>query len=43
MAKLLRFVCCSHPDKTRDPEAQVKFVEMKQAYELLSDPDRRRR
>ena len=31
-----------HPDKSTDPEAQAKFVEINQAYELLSDPDRRR-
>ena len=26
----------------QDPEAQAKFVEINAAYELLSDPDRRR-
>lgn len=31
-----------HPDKTDNPAAEEKFVEIKQAYELLSDPDRRR-
>ncbi|GJQ86858.1 hypothetical protein Trydic_g19526 [Trypoxylus dichotomus] len=30
-----------HPDKTKDPSAPSRFVEIKQAYELLSDPDRR--
>lgn len=30
-----------HPDKSDDPAAESKFVEIKQAYELLSDPDRR--
>lgn len=30
-----------HPDKTNDPEAQNKFVQIKQAYELLSDSERR--
>ncbi|CAH0390809.1 unnamed protein product [Bemisia tabaci] len=30
-----------HPDKNKDPEAEEKFVEIKQAYELLSDPERR--
>lgn len=32
-----------HPDKTNDPEAQNKFVQIKQAYELLSDTERRAR
>ncbi|XP_040568648.1 dnaJ homolog subfamily C member 16 [Lepeophtheirus salmonis] len=31
-----------HPDKSSDPEAEKRFVEITQAYELLSDPDRRR-
>lgn len=31
-----------HPDKSSDPGAEQKFVEIKQAYELLSDADRRR-
>ncbi|GAB6019855.1 hypothetical protein CHUAL_001394 [Chamberlinius hualienensis] len=30
-----------HPDKNKDPGAPEKFLEVKQAYELLSDPDRR--
>ncbi|XP_969135.2 dnaJ homolog subfamily C member 16 isoform X1 [Tribolium castaneum] len=30
-----------HPDKTKDPEAEEKFVKIKQAYELLSDAERR--
>ncbi|KAF5291126.1 hypothetical protein FQA39_LY14368 [Lamprigera yunnana] len=30
-----------HPDKTNDPEAQDKFVQIKQAYELLSDNEKR--
>lgn len=32
---------CRHPDKSDDPEAQNKFVKIKQAYELLSDSERR--
>lgn len=32
-----------HPDKSKDPDAEARFVEIKQAYELLSDPDRRQR
>lgn len=32
-----------HPDKNVDPNAESRFVEIKQAYELLSDPDRRRK
>ncbi|XP_071446764.1 dnaJ homolog subfamily C member 16 isoform X1 [Hetaerina americana] len=31
-----------HPDKNKDPEAETKFVEITQAYELLSDPERRK-
>lgn len=30
-----------HPDKSDHPEAETKFVEIKQAYELLSDTERR--
>ncbi|CAG9760162.1 unnamed protein product [Ceutorhynchus assimilis] len=30
-----------HPDKSKSPEAEERFVEIKQAYELLSDADRR--
>ena len=32
-----------HPDLNQDsPEAQAKFIEINTAYELLSDPERRR-
>ncbi|KAJ1527591.1 hypothetical protein ONE63_007554 [Megalurothrips usitatus] len=31
-----------HPDKNHDPAAEEKFVEITQAYELLSDPERRK-
>lgn len=31
-----------HPDKNNDPEAENKFVEINQAYELLTDPERRK-
>ena len=31
-----------HPDLNLDPESQAKFIEVNTAYELLSDPDRRR-
>ncbi|KAJ2952479.1 hypothetical protein O0L34_g6797 [Tuta absoluta] len=30
-----------HPDKSEDPNAESRFVEIKQAYELLSDTERR--
>lgn len=36
-----QIVLFRHPDKTKDPTANSKFVEIKQAYELLSDADRR--
>lgn len=31
-----------HPDKNNDPSAEDKFVEVTQAYELLTDPERRK-
>jgi curved DNA-binding protein CbpA len=31
-----------HPDKNPDENAQNKFVEINRAYELLSDPERRK-
>lgn len=31
-----------HPDKSDNPDAERKFVEIKQAYELLSDTERRK-
>lgn len=31
-----------HPDKNQDPGAQERFIEITKAYELLSDPERRR-
>lgn len=30
-----------HPDKNSDPLAESKFVEIKKAYELLADDERR--
>ena len=30
-----------HPDKTDDPKAQDKFIEISSAYEILSDPSKR--
>ncbi|CAG9862646.1 unnamed protein product [Phyllotreta striolata] len=32
-----------HPDKSNDPNAEERFVEIKQAYEIVSDPEKRRR
>lgn len=36
------FLIIRHPDKNSDPEAESKFVEIKKAYELLADTDRRK-
>lgn len=30
-----------HPDKSKEPEAEAKFVEIARAYEVLSDPEKR--
>jgi len=32
-----------HPDKNSEPQAQEKFKEIAEAYEVLNDPDKRRR
>ncbi|KAL4226897.1 DnaJ subfamily B member 9 [Mactra antiquata] len=32
-----------HPDKNKDPDAEKQFVEIAKAYEILSDPEKRRR
>ncbi|PJF17582.1 putative chaperone protein dnaj protein [Paramicrosporidium saccamoebae] len=30
-----------HPDTNKDPEAKTKFIEIQNAYEILSDPKRK--
>lgn len=42
LALLNIFLAHRHPDKSDNPQAETKFVEIKQAYELLADTDRRR-
>ncbi|XP_023241967.1 dnaJ homolog subfamily C member 16-like [Centruroides sculpturatus] len=32
-----------HPDKNKEPGAEEKFIEINKAYELLMDPERRRK
>ena len=31
-----------HPDKNKSPDAQEKFVKISNAYEVLSDPEKRK-
>lgn len=35
-------IFCRHPDKSDNPKAEEKFVEIKKAYELLADAERRK-
>jgi len=37
-----RLVKDLHPDRNKAPDAQDKFVELTKAYEIISDPERRR-
>lgn len=40
--RLISIFISRHPDKSDHPEAEAKFIEIKQAYELLSDSERRK-
>lgn len=40
-SKMFAIINSRHPDKSNDPIAESKFVEIKKAYELLADNDRR--
>ena len=37
-----KLVLLNHPDKNKDPEADRKIKEIYKAYEILSDPEKRR-
>lgn len=39
---LFPFTNHRHPDKSDQPNAEEKFVEIKKAYELLADSERRK-
>ena len=41
ISRVCKHICCRHPDKNSSPEANEKFIQINEAYEVLSDKGRR--